>query len=187
MIIGRYCVDPSDICAGSINFDPETSYYRVGIECLDGSEYVQAVIKKADADKLLKQIDKAIFEGAGVREEGDSPRGGKMKGTKVYICGPITGVKNHLVIFDKAYNELKALGYEPVNPCIIGEELADKLGREPTYDEFMAADLEELAKCNHIYLLPGWENSKGARIEWAKARKLAVEPIYLEGDYEGIF
>jgi hypothetical protein len=68
MIIGRYCVDPADICAGSILFDPETSHYRIGIECSDGSEYVQMVPKQADGEKLMKLIDKAIKEGSGARE-----------------------------------------------------------------------------------------------------------------------
>jgi hypothetical protein len=68
MIIGRFCVDPSDIVAGSILFDPETAHYRVGIECEDGSEYAQMCPKKDEADKLLKLIDKAIKEGSGIRE-----------------------------------------------------------------------------------------------------------------------
>lgn len=68
MIIGRYCVDPSDVCGGSITFDPETSYYRVVIECAEMTEYAQSVAKEADANKLLKLIDKAIAEGASIRE-----------------------------------------------------------------------------------------------------------------------
>ena len=68
MIIGRFSIDPADVISGSIIFDPETSYYRVGINCIDEPEYVQSVMKKADADKLLKLIDKAIAEGASIHE-----------------------------------------------------------------------------------------------------------------------
>jgi hypothetical protein len=68
MIIGRFCIDPSDVCAGSVTFDPETSYYRVVIECAENTIYSQSVMKKAEADKLLKLIDKAIVEGASIRE-----------------------------------------------------------------------------------------------------------------------
>jgi hypothetical protein len=68
MIIGRYCVDPSDVLSGSVIFDSDTAYYRVVIKCIDAPEYAQSVLKQADADKLMKLIDKAIAEGARIRE-----------------------------------------------------------------------------------------------------------------------
>ena len=107
--------------------------------------------------------------------------------TKVYISGPITGVKDYEKAFDKAANELTALGYKPINPVELGKGLKINLGREPTWDEYMTVCLAVIPTCNQIYLLAGWENSKGARIEWNRAKELAIEPIYLEGDYDGVF
>jgi hypothetical protein len=103
-----------------------------------------------------------------------------MKRTKVYISGPITGVKDYISNFADAEAELAGLGYEPVNPVTIGMELAEKLGREPTQEEYMEADLAALEACDEIMLLDGWENSKGARIEWEQAKKLGIPPVYLE-------
>lgn len=104
--------------------------------------------------------------------------------TRVYISGPITGHEDHFAeAFAKAERELIALGYEAVNPVTIGIELARTLDREPEYEEYMTAELAELATCQNIYLLEGWETSKGARREWEKAKELGIDPIYLDGDY----
>jgi hypothetical protein len=58
MIIGRYCVDPSDVLSGSVIFDSDTAYYRVVIKCIDAPEYAQSVLKQADADLLTRPLRK---------------------------------------------------------------------------------------------------------------------------------
>ena len=100
----------------------------------------------------------------------------------VYISGAVTGVPDFADRFSTAEAELYALGYIPVSPIRIGEDLKERLGREPDYEEYMAYDLDALALCDHIYLLEGWENSKGARREWERAKELGIDPIYLEDD-----
>jgi hypothetical protein len=102
-----------------------------------------------------------------------------MEKIKVYISGPISGIADYRANFADAEQELTGLGYEVVNPVTVGDALMLRLKREPTYDEYMADDLEELAKCDNILLLDGWENSKGARIEWNKAKELGIDPIYI--------
>jgi hypothetical protein len=67
MIIGRYSVDPVDVTGGSYHFDPETQCYHVTIERIGVDDLAQAVPKLADAEKLLKQIDKACTEGSDIR------------------------------------------------------------------------------------------------------------------------
>ena len=60
--------------------------------------------------------------------------------------------------FKRAEEQLKAEGYVPVNPTIISEPLV-AAGCE--YEEFMNATHQLLRVCGSIYLLNGWENSKG--------------------------
>lgn len=84
---------------------------------------------------------------------------------KIYISGPITGIAPEVcqARFEKAEKELKSQGFTPVNPL--------KNGLPPTasYDEHMKRDLEMLAECDTIYMLNGWEKSKGCRIEFNTA------------------
>lgn len=103
----------------------------------------------------------------------------------VYISGPITGVKDWKERFDKAYRDLKELGFMCVhNP----REIADGVNtvfavsrREPEYKDYMKADIRVLLNCTHIYMLKGWENSRGAVLEKSIADALGMEVIY-EGD-----
>jgi hypothetical protein len=99
--------------------------------------------------------------------------------SKVYISGPTTGKDDYVSDFAGAEQELEGLGYIAINPVTLGNGLRLKLGREPTQDEYMSVDLAVLETCDLIYLLEGWENSKGARIEWERAKELGISPIYL--------
>lgn len=87
---------------------------------------------------------------------------------KVYISGPISGLPYEEV--EKAFNEAEVMlqekGYEIVNP------LNNGLPRESTWREHMRADLKLLLDCDAIYLLKGYQNSKGAMIEYDLARIL---------------
>jgi hypothetical protein len=46
----------------------------------------------------------------------------------------------------------------------------------------MRADIKALANCNTIAMLPGWVDSKGARLEQHIATLLEMETIYLTGN-----
>lgn len=85
---------------------------------------------------------------------------GEEKKMKVYISGPISGNKFYKQDFERAEEDLRSEGYEPVNPAAVYEE-----GMCMTYKEYIDNDLELLAKCDGIYMLRGWRGSKGARLE----------------------
>lgn len=98
-----------------------------------------------------------------------------MTKVKVYISGPITGIDSELcrARFAAAKKELHQRGMEPVSP------LENGLPDDAPYDEHMKRDLEMLADCSIIYMLNGWERSKGCRIEFNTAIA-AKKPILFE-------
>lgn len=88
---------------------------------------------------------------------------------KIYISGKITGL--HLpqaeLKFAQAYDQLLHHGYDPVNPMTLHSS-----NTALEWEQYIARDIEALLKCQAIYMLPDWKESKGARIEYAVAREL---------------
>ena len=95
---------------------------------------------------------------------------------RVYLSGPITGLseEEYTRRFATAERHYEAAGYEVVNPVTIGQEL-QKTIPNPTWDDYMKVDLEELRTCTHIAMLEGWHNSKGALREKEEAERLGLE------------
>ena len=93
---------------------------------------------------------------------------------KIYISGPITNVIDYKEKFARAEQNLKAKypDAEIINPRVL-----DKLPL--TYDEYMELDLRLLGMCEGIYMLKGWEDSKGANREYGYALAKGKE-IYFE-------
>lgn len=88
-----------------------------------------------------------------------------MSRGKVYISGPITGTDfGNRFAFSCARNALELCGYEVVDPSEV------QLDDEATWTDYMRADLKLLLDCDFIYMLEGWEKSRGARIELALAK-----------------
>ena len=85
--------------------------------------------------------------------------------SRLYISGPITGVKNYKRIFQGAKGALTAKGYDVVNPA----ELTEVIGSGFSYAEIMSIDLDLLRRCDALVQLPGWEESRGANIEYGYA------------------
>ena len=93
---------------------------------------------------------------------------------KIYISGPISGVSLETAYnnFTNAEVQLLEEDYEPVNPFNNG------LPSNATWEEHMRADLKLLLDCDAIYMLEGWEKSRGARIEYALAVDLKMDVQY---------
>lgn len=87
----------------------------------------------------------------------------------VYISGPMRGYPEHnYPAFDEAAEKLRARGYAVVNPA---ENFDGRRDLEPS--TYLREDLRQMAEgCNAIYLLAGWQNSTGARLEYQVARDL---------------
>ena len=91
---------------------------------------------------------------------------------KIYISGKITNNANYKADFEAAELALKIAGFQPVNPA------EEKLPDGATWADYMRHDIKLLCDCDAIYMLDGWQESAGAKIEHKLARKLGIEIIY---------
>src|SRR5579884_3312460 len=89
---------------------------------------------------------------------------------RVYIAGPMTGLPDYnFPAFHAAAKVLRDEGYDVVNPAEIAME-----GDCATWYDCMRRDIPELLKCDGVFVLPGWAESKGARLEVLIAVKLGM-------------
>ena len=93
----------------------------------------------------------------------------------IYISGQITGLQyeDALASFDKAEKRLQSLGYDVINPMI-----HVPYNKDWSWFDYMGEDIKLLGKCDSIYMLKGWLNSDGARIEHSIATKKNINIIY---------
>jgi hypothetical protein len=88
----------------------------------------------------------------------------------IYISGPIKGIVNPKEIFDDKQKQLEKIGCMVTNPFNLLET--------GTYEEFMRYDIRALTFCDSIYMMKGWEKSKGANIELKVAKAIGLKIIY---------
>ncbi len=81
---------------------------------------------------------------------------------RIYISGAITGTDDYMERF-KAAEEILA-GNEVLNPAAVCARLP-----ELEYEEYMKVALTMLAMSEAIYMLPGWQQSRGANREYGYA------------------
>jgi hypothetical protein len=96
-----------------------------------------------------------------------------MSGKRVYISGPMTGMPGHnFPAFHAAARRLRAIGWRVVNP-------AENFGGRTDLPRelYMRADVMLLAMCDAIALLPGWQNSRGARVEYLLAHEMGLDVL----------
>lgn len=104
---------------------------------------------------------------------------------RLYISGPITGLPDHnKAAFEQAWEQLVGAGYTAVNPHVICAVLAEHECAYPCtpselelpWADYLRSDLiEMLRSCEALAMLPGWETSRGARLEVHVARDLGWE------------
>ena len=96
--------------------------------------------------------------------------------SRIYISGAITGTSDFRERFLKAETKLIGYGYETVNPA----RLNDIMPKDATHDEYMRLSFELLSMCDTIYMLKGWEESKGANREYGFAVARGIEILMEE-------
>lgn len=119
---------------------------------------------------------------------------------KAYIAGPMTGLPHfNIPAFDAAAEDLRAKGYEIVSPAELDDPddraaaMASPDGsalqygsdalRKQTWADFLARDVKLLTDggFDAVFVLPGWDRSRGARLETFVANALNNIPIYWYG------
>ena len=82
------------------------------------------------------------------------------EGATIYISGPITGLPDlNRDAFETAENFLRLWGFEPINPLKIHPP------ERTEYGDFMKEDLRAVLGAQGIYMLKGWQQSRGASVE----------------------
>ncbi|MDQ8040641.1 DUF5664 domain-containing protein [Cellulosimicrobium sp. XJ-DQ-B-000] len=105
---------------------------------------------------------------------------------RVYVAGPMRGLPEfNFPAFDEATHALRMQGHDVVNPAEHdregGFDPAGMTGNEDlTQHGFdlraaLAWDLEQITRCDAVYLLDGWQQSSGARAEYALAQALGLK------------
>lgn len=98
---------------------------------------------------------------------------------KVYIAGPIANTTDFVARFTAARVEVAQLGCIPVCPIELNgvdensrrEDAANRLA-------YLRKDIHALIECDGIYLLKGWWDSRGARLEKLIADGLGLLVLY---------
>lgn len=88
---------------------------------------------------------------------------------RLYIAGPMSGLPDlNYPAFHAAAARLRALGFDVENPAENPEpHCGSWLG-------YMRMAVRQLSHCDGVALLPGWKESKGARIEHQLATQLGL-------------
>ena len=101
----------------------------------------------------------------------------------VYIAGPMTGIKDfNFSEFDAASYKWKEKGFRVINPATLTREYAkqkDLKIKDLCVRECAMTDLVEIiSRASHMFMLKGWECSKGAKTEHALAEWLSITISY---------
>lgn len=107
-----------------------------------------------------------------------------MRKRKIYIAGPMTGIARwNRPAFEEAARTLRAQRWEVVSPV----EISDAFGSQNTIvttpgllDAVIDEELAQLATCDAIYLLRGWQDSRGTRTELYLALEKGLDIIIEE-------
>ena len=91
----------------------------------------------------------------------------------VYIAGPMRGSLDlGRMAFNIAEGCLRARGFAVLNPARLPEDLPA--------EAYMPICLAMLREADIVALLPGWENSAGAKIEAAFAKEEHIKAFTIE-------
>lgn len=97
--------------------------------------------------------------------------------TRIYIAGPMSGLQDlNYPLFNLVATKLRAEGYHVENPAENPEPPCK------SWAGYMRMAIAQLATCDEIALLPGWQRSKGAWLEHVIAHALGMRKTYLTSE-----
>lgn len=81
----------------------------------------------------------------------------------------MTGIEDYnFPAFNRAAGMLRESGWVVENPADHG------VVEGASWSDYLAYDLTRLGTCGAVYLLRGWQNSKGAKLEYLIAKELGM-------------
>lgn len=89
---------------------------------------------------------------------------------KVYISGPVSGMPNN----NRETFEHAAMIWDNTFGCVSINPLASE-PEDATWEICLRKDIALLIECDAIAMLPGWMDSRGARLEHFIARQLGMK------------
>lgn len=91
----------------------------------------------------------------------------------LYVAGPMTGLVDfNYPAFNTAAQQLRNAGYAVLNP--VDSKAENTTGESQTWEWYLRRALRMVTRADGIALLPGWEGSRGARLEVEVARELGM-------------
>lgn len=100
---------------------------------------------------------------------------------KIYLSGPITIDPNgYLEHFEKAQKQMEKLfpDAEIHNPSLPENNPVFEKEDPVNWIKVMQLDIMKVFECDMIYMLSGWENSPGAKIEYIVAEKFGLDFMF---------
>jgi hypothetical protein len=103
---------------------------------------------------------------------------------KLYLAGPMTGLPDfNFPAFDRIAADMTDAGFTVFNPAQMDRDAGFDPSTTVVSKKFLRdalrRDLSAICECDAIAMLPGWEKSGGAMVEWNLARHLGLKIIYL--------
>lgn len=90
---------------------------------------------------------------------------------KIYIAGPMTGLPDfNKPAFHSKAQELEQEGFTVLNPAVLPDGLE--------HHEYMQICIPMVIVSDEIYMLEGWEQSKGVRMEHEHALDMGLSVTY---------
>lgn len=134
--------------------------------------------QRAEADDVFNAIRQDI-EGLPDRVVDKVLRGNATTASAAahwYLSGPMSGLPElNFPAFNRAAAKLRALGMRIVNPAE-HQGLPDG----SPWADYMRQDIRLLMDCQGIVMLPGWEQSNGARLEHHIAEALGLPVLVID-------
>lgn len=188
----RYNADKTDCFVAA----PDCKGYAYGAEILGDDEYtttnaeydrgdLDAGLKRKIADcELIVAAVKAYRASHGQTPAGATPAEAverivhlrAVRERRIYVAGPMTGLPEYnFPLFNSTAERLRSEGWHVENPAEHGH--VEGAG----WADYLRWDISRIATCGAIYLLPGWEKSKGARLEVHIAGVLGLRALLADG------
>lgn len=113
---------------------------------------------------------------------------------RLYLAGPMTGYPSfNIPMFDEAAGVLRRIGYDVVSPAELDDPairaislaspdgaIATLNSHGQTWGDFLSRDVKLLSDdgIEAIVVLPGWQKSRGARLETFVGSRMCGMPVY---------